>query len=320
MWFLTDWRSCSARRPGSCKRVSGAWLSTHSCWLEVLECRTLLSIGTTLPLPNTLPTVANDNDMLVAVPAAYSAAAALVQTSTTNVQAVNPVSASNGGDGVAIQVAANQIHITATWLAQQGPGPYLLTSSNETYVLDTNVTVNGTAFVVGGANITLDLNGHTVTYGNAGSPTVTNGGFETGNIGDNYLTPVLGWDLTGAHGTAIAANPTVYGTPILLGTKCLGIVNFSTAQTIISDAISIPEANHTYSAVILPYVTAGTVSVQISILDAATGTVIKAGDVQNINYGSINAEYFIPTTTNPVKLKFVITPSGARRSIWIRHP
>ena len=89
------------------------------------------------------------------------------------------------------------ISITGAWLAQQGPAPYLLTSSNETYVLDTDVTVNGTAFVVGGANITLDLNGHTVTYGNAGSPTVTNGGFETGNIGDNYLTPVLGWDLTG---------------------------------------------------------------------------------------------------------------------------
>ena len=65
------------------------------------------------------------------------------------------------------QASSSEIHIDSAWLTQQGAGPYILSSSDTTYILDTDVTVNGTAFVFGGKDITLDLNGHTVTYGNA---------------------------------------------------------------------------------------------------------------------------------------------------------
>ena len=34
-------------------------------------------------------------------------------------------------------------------------------------ILDTDVTVDGTAFVYGAKDVTLDLNGHTITYDNA---------------------------------------------------------------------------------------------------------------------------------------------------------
>ena len=39
------------------------------------------------------------------------------------------------------------IDITSTWLQQNGPGPYVLNQANTTYVLQTDVTTSGTAFV-----------------------------------------------------------------------------------------------------------------------------------------------------------------------------
>ena len=86
-------------------------------------------------------------------------------------------------------------------LRPAGPGPYLLTGSNTNYVLDTDVTVNGTAFILGGKNVTLDLNGHTVTYGNRAPVSVANGGFEQGSG-----RTVPGWNLTNAPDAAIGAN------------------------------------------------------------------------------------------------------------------
>ena len=43
---------------------------------------------------------------------------------------------------------AADIHIDSTWLSQHGPAPYLLTSSDTRYVLDTDITVDGTAGMV----------------------------------------------------------------------------------------------------------------------------------------------------------------------------
>ena len=46
--------------------------------------------------------------------------------------------------------------------------PYSLNEAGETYVLHSDITTPGTAFVVNADNITLDLNGKTVTFGTAG--------------------------------------------------------------------------------------------------------------------------------------------------------
>ena len=91
-------------------------------------------------------------------------------------------------------------------------------------MLDTDVSVSGTAFMVAGKNITLDLNGHTVTYANTPSPVVTNGGFEAGSG-----RSVTGWDLSGAPAAVLAPN-----THYLFGNQVLRLDNFSTTQTIIS--------------------------------------------------------------------------------------
>ncbi len=92
------------------------------------------------------------------------------------------------------------ITIDANWLSGK-TAPYILGSANETYTLAQDITVDGTAFVFGGKNITLDLGGHTITYGNSTPVNVTNGGFETGSG-----PTVPGWDLTHAPHAAIAAN------------------------------------------------------------------------------------------------------------------
>lgn len=47
-----------------------------------------------------------------------------------------------------------------------GNPPYLLDKDNAHYVLTKDVTTDGTAFILGGSKTTLDLNGHTVTFGN----------------------------------------------------------------------------------------------------------------------------------------------------------
>ena len=82
-------------------------------------------------------------------------------------------------------------NIDANWLQQHGPAPYVLNQASATYQLQTDVTTSGTAFVVLNQNITIDLNGHTVTYGDSQPITVTNGGFEQGSG-----TNVPGWNLS----------------------------------------------------------------------------------------------------------------------------
>src|SRR5262245_29664183 len=76
------------------------------------------------------------------------------------------------------RVVPNATVIDAAWLAQHGPGPYLLDPAGATYVLQTDVRTEGTAFVVAAPDVTLDLNGHTVLYGDRPPPGLRNGGFE----------------------------------------------------------------------------------------------------------------------------------------------
>ncbi len=203
------------------------------------------------------------------------------------------------------------VPIDADWLAQQGPGPYLLADSGTTYLLETDITVDDTAIVIGGANITLDLNGHTVTYGNSAPIDVLNGGFEQGTG-----QTVAGWDLSGASTATIADN-----TSYLFGDQVLRLENFSTAQTIVSDPISIPRANHTYAASI----TLGgrghwQTKATLSVIDVVTGEVLASGDSANVERGFSAVAHFTPTTTNAVRLELVVTPSdGITTSVDIDY-
>jgi len=106
------------------------------------------------------------------------------------------------------------IFIDSTWLAARGAGPYVLDQAGATYVLETDLRTAGTALVVGAAGITLDLNGHTVTYGDSAPLNVPNGGFESGT-GRN----VPGWNLSGAPAATVAPD-----TSLLFGQQVLRLV------------------------------------------------------------------------------------------------
>lgn len=87
--------------------------------------------------------------------------------------------------------------IDQDWLDAEGPAPYYLDTHYETYRLQVDVTTDGTAFAIIAENVTLNLNGHTITYGDMTPITIANHSFEdgTGGAADN-------WDFTNApHGT-----------------------------------------------------------------------------------------------------------------------
>ncbi|MCB4756111.1 MAG: hypothetical protein LHV69_03610 [Elusimicrobia bacterium] len=97
-----------------------------------------------------------------------------------------------------IAVAAD-VNIDAAWLSQHGPAPYVLDQSDTIYVLKTSITVDGTAFLLGSettraTNVSLDLNGYTITYANMDFTGVQNPGFENGSSG---------WDLSHAPNASV---------------------------------------------------------------------------------------------------------------------
>jgi hypothetical protein len=203
-------------------------------------------------------------------------------------------------------IPANAIAIDARWLARHGSGPYLLNQPGATYVLETNVDTRGTAFVVAAPNVTLDLNGHTVTYGDSNPVTVVNAGFEDGS-GRN----VPGWNLTQASSASLAPN-----TSFLFGNQVLRLSNFKTPQRISSDPIPITQVGHTYTATITPAgINAGS-KVELAVLDARTGQVLGSGVSAAAFRGFSAVAQFTPRTSDPVILRIKVTPpKGATDSL-----
>jgi len=202
------------------------------------------------------------------------------------------------------------LDIDQAWLDQNGPAPYFLTIPGETYVLQENVTVEGTAFIVGAANITLDLNGHEVIYDNSAPTSVPNGGFESGS-GSN----IPNWEID------YAAAEIVPNTSYLYGNQVLRLPNISGKVTLISDRITIPKANHTYVASITPGNTPDwRTDITLSVIDADSRNVLQTFDYEhqtlvpatgksdNVERGFSAVAEFTPTTTNDVRLKVEVTP------------
>ena len=88
------------------------------------------------------------------------------------------------------------INIDQAWLDAHGQGPYILNQPSTRYVLMTDISASGTAIQITARDITLDLNGHTITYDQIGGG-VPNSGFE--EMGSNPEVP-FGWDLSRAPG------------------------------------------------------------------------------------------------------------------------
>jgi hypothetical protein len=206
-------------------------------------------------------------------------------------------------------------------MAAQGAAPYILTSPSTNYILDTDVTVDGTAFVYGAKDVTLDLNGHTITYGNAAPIVVNNGGFETGSG-----TSVAGWNLANAPAAVIAPNDNY-----MYGSKVLRLSNISTAQYIVSDTIALTASGREYAATITPKSVNDYDAVKLSVIDAVTGEVItplrlSSYDSSNV-FGTSPSPYrgysavvvFVPTATqvsHGVKLRVDVTPQAGKSSTF----
>ncbi len=189
------------------------------------------------------------------------------------------------------------IHIDSAWVQQAAGNPIVLNQSQATYVLETDVTVAGTAFVVAAPDVTFDLNGHTVVYGQSDLITVMNGDFEQGSE-----NTVAGWDLVEAP--AARKVPAIIG---MYGEWMLELSGISNLQSIRSDPITIPSAGREYAATITPKGPYGT-KVTLTVLDAVTGAPLGVGSSPNAERGFAAVAVFTPTTTNPVRLRVDVVP------------
>lgn len=139
-----------------------------------------------------------------------------------------------------------------------------LSTADTTYVLQNNVTANGTCFTVTANNVVLDLNGYTVTYDNASPISVSNGSFESSLAGS--------WDVTGAANATRAEG--AYLTPSVYdGTYALKVTTPTANQQIQSVGTVTLEPNTTYSLSGMVYNQVND-SIQMSI--SLNGTAIAA--------------------------------------------
>ena len=199
-------------------------------------------------------------------------------------------------------VAGSTVNIDANWLQQNGPAPYQLSSASTTYVLQTDVGSESSAFIVTAANVTLDLNGHKVTYDQNTAPGVTNGGFESGTS----ATDIPNWNVTGAPGAVRTAAIRGYW-----GNWCLQVpVAAGASATILSDPISIPKAGVDYCAMLQPKLT-NTGTATLSVVDATTGAVLATGSSSDPIRGTLAYATFLPATTASVRIKMVVTAGAA---------
>ena len=144
------------------------------------------------------------------------------------------------------------INLNANWLQQRGPGPYILDQAGATYRLQADVTTHGTAFQVTANNITFDLHGHTITYDNSAPITVPNGGFETNDISH--------WNVSAAP------NAKVIPQVMMWGSSMCQLAGITSAQTLTSSAVAIPQANVTYTSSLTCGGTWGTRSLSRSLI------------------------------------------------------
>lgn len=111
-----------------------------------------------------------------------------------------------------------------------GPGNY--TGPGRTFVL-TNDIVSGTSTIFLGKDVTLDLNGYTIRYADAGYAHIPNRGFEEG---------LKGWDVSKAPGARVMNTADVH---VFVGAKLLSL---EAGDEITSSYVHLPVANRSYIA------------------------------------------------------------------------
>lgn len=112
-----------------------------------------------------------------------------------------------------------------------------LSTPNTTYVLKNNVTSEGSCFFITAENVTLDLNGYTVTYDNGVPLVVTNGDFEN----------IDGWDFSTATDAQIVFGSYVKPVTIFSGSRSLKFAVPAMDQSVRSTVPLKLKPNTTYS-------------------------------------------------------------------------
>jgi len=191
----------------------------------------------------------------------------------------------------------------------------LLNQSSTTYVLQNDVTSDGTCFFISANDVTLDLNGKTVTYDNAAPITVANGSFESATMTD--------WDLTGAPAATRAAGVYLERT-VYEGSYALKIPTPLTQdQTITTSGKYTLAANKSYSASVMmwqPYDVANSANADvhmiIEIIKASDNTVLASRDSRDLQarYTTRGLQYVRApyTTTAQTDVKIRLKVTGAR--------
>jgi hypothetical protein len=198
--------------------------------------------------------------------------------------------------------ARQAIVIDSKWLANHGSAPYLLDQPDTTYVLTTDVHTTGTAFIINASNVVLDLNRHTIVYGDDQPVIVPNGGFEEGGGRE-----VPGWDLSEAPAAKLAAN-----TRYLFGKQVLQLKSFCTTQRIVSDPIAVPATGHSYTACITPSGGDYRTNLTLTVLDERTKKVLGKGRSVNVERGVSAVAHFQPGVSKSVRLQIEVTPAAGR--------
>lgn len=132
------------------------------------------------------------------------------------------------------------------------------------YVLQNDVTSAGTCFTVKADNVTLDLNGHTVTYGDEPPIPVPNGSFENGTTG---------WDLSGAPHASVRAG--LYEKKqVFEGSYALVFASVTAggSESVTTQNAITLKANQLYN---ISAMCSGDIGAYTDILDAGTGVVLK---------------------------------------------
>src|SRR5690554_640228 len=121
------------------------------------------------------------------------------------------------------ELKANEIAVSA-------PGFY--GKAGATYVLTQNISSDRSAIFLG-KDVTLDLNGYTITFADGDYPSFSNPGFEEG---------VAGWDLSKAPGAKVVNTKDVH---VFVGDKLLSLKK---GDEVISEYLHLPVADRSYYA------------------------------------------------------------------------
>ncbi len=129
-------------------------------------------------------------------------------------------------------IVPKPVNVDAAWLSGK-TAPYQLNTANTQYILQQDISVDGSAFNVTANNVVVDLNNFKITYNKIGGG-VPNASFEFAAVGDPSKPDK--WNLSAAPG---AVRTSTYEQP-MVDSWYLKISDVGANQTIVSDWANLP--------------------------------------------------------------------------------